>query len=114
MVFGGSALLALVLALAARIDVPQTVAATASAGQGRQFDEAWNDVATTVIPKTALLKSDLNVVKTERIEPDTTYIPPIIIAEEKPRKPKYHPVKDVCQRHHMHKVYRGRGWRCRK
>jgi hypothetical protein len=112
LVFGGSALLALVIALAARTDVPQTVAATESAGQGSQFDDAWNDVASTVIFKTAArFSTEPKPVQTEVITP----IPPVlVVSEEKVTKPKQHHVeRDICQRHGMHKVYKGRSWRCR-
>ena len=114
-VFGGSALLALVLALAARIDVPQTVAATESVGQSRQFDDSWNDMQTTVMPKTASLRNtEPKPIQTVKIEPESEIIPPSVIYEDKPRKPKYHEPKDVCRRHGMHKVQRGRSWRCRR
>lgn len=106
---------ALMATLAARIDVPQTVAATESAGQGSRFDETWNDAASTVIFKTAArVSTEPKPVQTEVIAP--TAIPPVVvISEEKvTAKPKYHHVeRNVCQRHGMHKVYRGRSWRCR-
>jgi len=121
LMFGGSALLALVLALAARIDVPQTVAATEvnnnsiSVGKGRQFDDSWNDLQTSTVPKTASLAStEPKPIQTIRVEPESEVVPPIILSEEKVAKPKYHEPKDVCQRHKMHKVYRGRSWHCRK
>jgi len=110
-VFGGSALLALVLALAARIDVPQTVAATESVGQSRQFDDSWNALQTSIIPKTASLREEPKLVQTVKIEPESEVIPEILMTP----KSRFKRVekRDVCQRHGMHKVQRGRSWRCR-
>jgi len=117
-VFGGSALFALMIALAARTDVPQTVATTVSVGQGDQFNDAWNESTGPVLLKAASLAStEPKPVKTVAVTPD---IEPdvVVIKEEKiTTKPKQHHVeRDVCQRHGMHKVITrgGRSWRCRR
>lgn len=118
-VFGGSALVALMVAFAARTDVPQTVATTASVGEGAKFDETWNAAASTVTFKSAsIVSTEPKLVQTIRVEPDSEVIPPVILSEEKiTTKPKYRHVRaerDICKRHGMHKVHQGKSWRCRR
>lgn len=113
--FAGSALFALMVTFATRSDVSQTVGATVSAREESQFEDTWNNTAVPLALKSASLRdTEPKPIKTVKIEPESEIIPPSVVYEDKPRKPKYHEPKDVCQRHKMHKVYRGRGWRCRR
>jgi hypothetical protein len=109
---GVSAFTPIVIALAARTDVPQTVAATASVGQG--FDDVWHN-ALFPLAVAAMKTSNYEepkIVQTVKVEPTSEVIPPIVLTEEK-RKPKYHKVKDICQRHGLRKKQYGRKWRCK-
>jgi hypothetical protein len=111
LVFGGSALFALMLTFAARNDVPQTVVAAASASEGEQFDENWRDSVRVVALKSAsLMDTEPKSIKTEIVSPS---IPPIVMVEEDKPKRRRHVERDICQRHGLRKVIRGRGWRCK-
>ena len=112
--FAGSALFSLMVVFATRSDVSQTVGATVSARESNQFEDHWNALQTSTIPKTASLREEPKPIRTVKIEPESEVIPPSVVYEDKPRKPKYHEPKDVCRRHGMHKVQRGRSWRCRR
>ena len=102
MVLGASALFALMVAAASRSDGPQPVVEP-------QFNEKWNGGGSSVMFKTVMVTTEPKPVKTEMV----TVIPPIIPVEEVERKPR-RSKQDVCSRHGMRKVYRGRGWRCRR
>jgi hypothetical protein len=112
-VFGASALFALMFVFAARTDVPQTVAATVSVGEDDQFEDIWREAAVNTALKSASLRvpNEPKVVQTEVV------LPPIIATPEEitPKlKKKLILKQDICERHGMHKVQRGRSWRCRK
>ena len=119
----GSASLALVLVLAARIDVSVDMGTSVRADQGPVFDDAWKDIAGPIMLKSALTKPlEPKIVTTQAV---TEIVLPEIIAKPEELTPKlkkklivYRPAKkrDVCARHGMRKVpiRHGRSWRCRK
>ena len=103
----------IVIGVMVRTDVAPVAAATTS-----EFDETWRDAAVPVVLKTAsLFDTTPKPIQTVAIKPEV--VVPIIEPTKLDHKPKIIKVnveeeRDICQRHHMHKVYRGRGWRCRK
>ncbi len=106
-VLGGSALFALMIALAARTDTPQTAT---------QFEESWRESAGPVLLKAAsLMDTGPKSIRTEviRLDPDPGFV--VLEEEQLTYEPKQQRrVKlDVCQRHKMHKVYHGKSWRCK-
>lgn len=111
-VLGGSALVALMFVFAARSDVPQTVGTTVSVREDDQFDEVWREAAVNSALKSASLQlAEPKLVQTE-------VILPTVIARPEELTPKLKRKliieRDVCQRHGMRKVYRGKGWRCKR
>jgi hypothetical protein len=107
LVFGGSALFALMLSFAARNDVPQIVAAA----EIDQFDDNWRDSVRVVALKSAsLMDTEPKSIKTEIVSPS---IPPIVMVEEEKPKRRHHVERDICQRHGLRKVIRGKRWRCK-
>jgi len=77
-----------------------------------QFADEWNAAASNVAMKSASLRvADPKPVQVETIKVE----PNVVVAKEEiaPPQPKREK-RDVCQRHGMHKVYRGKGWRCRR
>lgn len=111
-VLGGSALVALMFVFAARSDVPQTVGTTVSVREDDQFDEVWREAAVNSALKSASLQlTEPKLVQTE-------VILPTVIARPEELTPKLKRKliieRDVCQRHGMRKVYRGKGWRCKR
>jgi hypothetical protein len=111
-VLGGSALVALMFVFAARSDVPQTVGTTVSVREDDQFDEVWREAAVNSALKSASLQlAEPKLVQTEVILPTVIARP----EELTPKlKRKLIMERDVCQRHGMRKVYRGKGWRCKR
>ena len=111
-VFGASALFALMVTFAARTDVPQTVAATVSADEGDQFADIWREAAVNTALKSASLRvpNEPKVVQTEVV------LPPIIATPEEitPKlKKKLILKQDICERHGMKRVEHGKRWRCK-
>jgi hypothetical protein len=106
-VFGATAMFSVMIAVAARHDVPKLAADTS------EFADNWRDAAVAVA-----LKSN-SFIDTSPKSVTTEVILPEIIATKEELTPKLKrklvmtEYKDVCQRHHMRKVYRGRGWRCK-
>jgi hypothetical protein len=107
---GVVALTPIVVALAARNDVPQTVRATESVRQDDQPALKKSDMI-RVIP------IEPQPIQIERVLPlDTPVsVPPVILPINPPGKTRGRHVElDTCQRHGMHKVHSRRSWRCKR
>jgi hypothetical protein len=124
------------------VRIPAAAEPERAAVAQEQFDAAWDDTM-RVTGAEALRKKDqervvsaeTRTVTTERIIPETTPIPPVILVDDDPapvvrrtrrasasveRHANTQTVAslraDVCTRHHMHRVstHGGRSWRCRR
>lgn len=113
----GSAIFSLMVVFATRSEAPK-----ASASE-RRFDDAWVDVIQIVpLKKTdRIVSADPKHITVERVLPlDTPVsVPPIVLSvgdNDPPSRAKRrrHVELDVCQRHGMHKVTRGRSWHCKR
>ena len=113
----GSAVFSLVFALALRNEPPKAEPSIQIVAKDDQpFDDTWRNAAVSVALKSANLADTApKPIKTEIIALPTVIATPEELTPRLKRKPVVHKEhKDVCQRHNMRKVYRGRGWRCRK
>jgi hypothetical protein len=115
-VLAAVALFALMLVFATRNDVSQTVGATVSAREDVQLDDNWREAGLIMLKEASLADTAPKVVKTEVVVPDLPSLPFVVLDEEKlDYVPKQRHVElDVCQRHKMHKVQRGRSWHCKR
>jgi hypothetical protein len=84
-----------------------------------KFNETWNQAAGATMLKSASLATEPKI-RVIPIDPPPKAMSPVIAPEPtatpKPRVKEARVEKsrgDVCSRHGMRKVYRGRGWRCR-
>jgi hypothetical protein len=85
-----------------------------------KFDETWNQAAgATTLKAASLASTEPKPVRIIPIDPGPKTVPPIVITQEDVvTKPKIRHARverhsDVCSRHGMRKVQRGRSWRCR-
>lgn len=121
LMFGGVAILALGLAVTTRSPPPVVAAPTTN-----EFDETWRDAAAPVALKSAsLFDTAPKSVATEHIDVPSI-VPPVVVPApviaaapieiDRPRRAPRYAERNVCTRHHMHKVYTrgGRSWRCRR
>jgi len=115
---GGAAALALVLTFALGRTVPPPVVAAAMPDEPG-FVEIWNDSAASMALKNAEVAP--RMIPLIKIEPTpapvvlpTPVIKPNKSSEKSRPRERVVEERNICTKHHMRKVYRGRSWRCRR
>jgi hypothetical protein len=110
---GGAAMASLLMFFATqRIPVPEKIEV-----EQPKFNDTWTMAASAAALKSASLRDTApKPVVTETVLPDVIAKPEELTPKLKRKLVHYNPPvkRDVCSRHGMRKVYRGRGWRCRR